>query len=42
MKENIRRKIVDLPYSLHDARVNKMRIEDERIVMYFSKGHLSQ
>lgn len=38
MKETIRRNIVDLPYSLHDSRVNKIRIEDEGIVMHFSKG----
>ena len=38
MKEIIRKNIVDLPYSLHDARVNKMRIEDEKIMMHFSEG----
>ncbi len=39
MKEIIRKNIVDLPYSLHDARVNKMRIEEQSIVMHFSKGY---
>ena len=39
MKETIRKNIVDLPYSLHDARVNKMLIEDEGIVIHFSEGY---
>ena len=38
MKDTIRKNIVDLPYSLHDSRVNKMRIENKRIVMHFSEG----
>ncbi|MDD3393100.1 MAG: hypothetical protein EOM28_07930 [Clostridia bacterium] len=39
MKETIRKKFVDFPYSLHDARIHKIRIEAEKIVMYFSKGY---
>lgn len=39
MKETIRKKIVDFPYSLHDARVHKIRIEAEKIVMCFSEGY---
>lgn len=38
MNETIRKNIVDLPYSLHDAKVNKMTIEEENIVLYFSRG----
>lgn len=38
MKETIRNNIVDLPYSLHDARVNKITIQGENIVLYFSRG----
>lgn len=38
MKEIIRKNVVDLPYSLHDAKVNKLTIEEENIVLYFSRG----
>lgn len=39
MKETINKNIVDLPYSLHDARENKIKIEAARIVLYLSKGY---
>lgn len=39
MKETIRKNIVDLPYSLHDARVNKIQIEEQNIVLHFSGGY---
>ncbi len=38
MKETIRKNIVDLPYSLHDAKVNKMKIQEENIVLHFGRG----
>ncbi len=36
--EVVRKNIVNLPYSLHDARVNKIKIEAEKIVMSFGYG----
>ncbi|MCQ4937140.1 hypothetical protein [Anaerotignum propionicum] len=38
MKEVIRKNILDLPYSLHDARVSKITMEEEKIILYFSQG----
>ena len=39
MKESIRKNIVDLPYSLHDARVNQITIEAQSVQLHFSKGY---
>jgi hypothetical protein len=38
MKEIIRKNILDLPYSLHDARVSKITLEEKKIILYFSEG----
>lgn len=39
MKETNRKNIVDLPYSLHDARVTHIKLVSHKIVMYFNKGY---
>lgn len=39
MKETNRRNIIDLPYSLHDARVTHIKLVSHKLVMYFDKGY---
>ena len=40
MKEVYRENITGLPYSLHDARVDKISILPEKITMHFPNGYL--
>ncbi|KAF5057686.1 hypothetical protein DSECCO2_354370 [anaerobic digester metagenome] len=42
MKEVIRKNILGLPYSLHDARVSKITLDGEKIMMHFSEGFYEQ
>lgn len=37
MKEIVQKNILDLPCSLHDARVNRFVIESDKVVMNFNK-----
>jgi hypothetical protein len=39
MKEITRKNMVDLPYSLHDAHINKMKIKDTNLMLYFDEGY---
>lgn len=39
MKEIERKNIIDLPYSLHDTKVNKIEIISDKIIMYFNEGY---
>lgn len=39
MKEIEQKNIIDLPYSLHDARVNKINIASDKVIMHFNEGY---
>ncbi|UOW69604.1 hypothetical protein [Paraclostridium bifermentans] len=39
MKEIERKNIIDLPYSLHDAKVNKIEITSDKVILYFNEGY---
>lgn len=39
MKIIERKNIIDLPYSLHDARVNKINVVSDKVIMYFDEGY---
>ncbi|MFT8363317.1 MAG: hypothetical protein ABF608_09065 [Sporolactobacillus sp.] len=39
MKEIIRENIDNLPYSLHDARVNRLKFKSEKLTLYFKNGY---
>ncbi|WP_025163039.1 hypothetical protein [Paraclostridium bifermentans] len=39
MKEIERKNIIDLPYSLHDTKVNKIEITSDKVILYFNEGY---
>lgn len=39
MKEIERKNIIDLPYSLHDARVNNINTVSDKVIMHFNEGY---
>ena len=40
MKQTIRKNITDIPYSLHDAEVNKMTVEGKKLTLGFKNGYV--
>ena len=40
MKQTIRKNITDIPYSLHDAEVNKMTVEGKKLTLAFKNGYV--
>lgn len=39
MKEIIRKNISNLPYSLHDAHINNIIVQEDTLIFYFDKGY---
>lgn len=39
MREITRKNMVDLPYSLHDAHINKISMKDTNVMLYFDEGY---
>lgn len=40
MKRTIRKNITDIPYSLHDAEVNQIRVEGKTLTLHFKNGYV--